>query len=186
MKLSQNVQSFALFSLVLTVSFYLATYSDIQVTGQVASVQTPAPIVTPIYTEIFSNGWKNYENDKLGFSLNIPPDASIEKELVTENNRLVIYDNLTSKFEVRINENKDAQLSTYSYLDIKASGRATLAGQTASVFTAPKGYCDGPSCSEPFVTYATKNGDDFYNLVFYGDSKISEEEKEILASFKLQ
>ncbi len=138
----------------------------------------------PSTTALLANGWKLYKNQELGFSLEMPPDISVEKELNSRNNRLVIFKGTSYVFEVRLKEGQGTTLNNYLYLDFLPSGSAALGGQEAKVFKAPNGYCDGPSCGDPFVVYSTKLNKDFYNLVFYGDTALNQVEEKVFSSFK--
>ena len=61
----------------------------------------------------------------------------------------------------------------------------TIGGIEAGVYKAPNGYCDGPSCSEPYIAIVTKKGEDIYSLTFFGDDELSKTENSILQSFKM-
>ncbi len=164
--------------------------SDLQ--NQIANLQKPtqSTVITPEETQAPTQpvdetaSWKTYQNNALGFKLKIPSYVSVDEELNDQYNRLVIFKSNKENFEVRLREGKTTSLNQYYYLDFSVSSRSTLGGQEALVFEAPNGYCDGPGCSDPFIAYSTKYGDDFYNLVFSGDVKMSDTEKSILSSFK--
>ncbi len=128
--------------------------------------------------------WKTYQNKELGFELKIPSYVSVDKVFNDQYNRLVIFKSEKENFEVRLREGETISLDQYYYLDFPVSSWSTLGGKEALVFEAPNGYCDGPGCSDPFVAYSAKNGDDFYNLIFNGDIKLSDTEKSILSFFK--
>lgn len=127
--------------------------------------------------------WKTYQNSALGFELKAPSYVVVDKEFDDQYNRLVIFKSDKENFEVRLKEGKATPLNQYYYLGFPVSSRSTLGGQEALVFEAPNGYCDGPGCSDPFVAYSTKYGDDFYNLVFSGDVNMSDTKTSILSSF---
>lgn len=147
-------------------------------------VIVPEGTQTPTQSVDETENWETYQNSALGFELKMPAYVSVDKEFNDQYNRLVIFKSDKENFEVRLREGKATSLSQYHYLDFPVSSRSTLGGQEALVFEAPNGYCDGPKCSDPFVAYSTKYGDDFYNLVFIGDVKMSDTEKSILSSFK--
>lgn len=128
--------------------------------------------------------WKMYQNTELGFELKTPSYVSVDKIFNGQYNRLVIFKSDKENFEVRLKQGKSTSLNQYYYLDFPVSSRSILDEKEALVFEAPNNYCDGPSCGDPFIAYSTKNNDDFYNLVFYGDTKLTDTEKFILASFK--
>jgi len=160
--------------------------------NQIANLQKPtqpivtSPEVTEEPTQPIDNtaNWKTYQNSALGFELKVPSYVSVDKEFNDQYNRLVIFKSDKENFEVRLREGKTTSLNQYYYLDFPVSSKSTLDGKEALVFEAPNGYCDGPGCGSPFIAYSTKYGDDFYNLVFSGDVKMSDTEKSILSSFK--
>lgn len=160
--------------------------------NQIINLQKPTqPIVTtpeetqvPTQSANETTNWKTYQNSALGFELKVPAYVSVDKELNDQYNRLVMFKSDKENFEVRLRKGETTSLNQYYYLDFPVSSRSTLGGQEALVFEAPNGYCDGPGCSNPFVAYSTKNGDDFYNLVFSGDVEMNDTENTILSSFK--
>jgi len=147
-------------------------------------VTTPETIQKPTQPTDKTANWETYQNKELGFELKMPSYVSVDKEFNDQYNRLVIFKSEKENFEVRLREGKATSLNQYHYLDLLVSSRSTLGGKEALVFEAPNGYCDGPGCSDPFIAYSAKYGDDFYNLVFSGDVELSETEESILSSFK--
>lgn len=153
-----------------------------QPTPTPTQIKTPAS-PTPTPKDETAN-WTTYQNAGLGFELKTPFYISVDKVFNDQYNRLVIFISNKENFDVRLKRDKSASLGQYYYLDFPVSSRSTLGGKEALVFEAPNGYCDGPGCGDPFIAYSAKNNDDFYNIVFYGDTKLSDTEKTILASFK--
>ena len=149
----------------------------------------PATTTEPeiITSDIDTSDWQTYRNEGLNFELKLPPNLLVSEELNDKYNRLVIFedkDNKGNLFEIRLRSGKNVSLEQYSYLDFPIDSRALLDGREALIFKAPSGYCDGPGCTYPFITYSIKNNDDFYNIVFYGDTQLSDIKKGILSSFK--
>lgn len=46
------------------------------------------------------------------------------------------------------------------------------------------GYCDGPGCSPPFITYSIYDGRETFNIFFYNLTEESKLSKKVVASFK--
>jgi hypothetical protein len=130
-----------------------------------------------------SPGWSLYRNEALNFKLAKPDNITVDKEYNDSTARLVTFTSNSINFEVRLEKAGSFSLDNYHYLDFISSGTGSVGGEKAAVFKAPKGYCDGPECSRPFVAYSVKHGDDFYNLVFYGDTSLNTIEQQILGSF---
>lgn len=142
-------------------------------------VETSSRVNTSDETKI----WKTYTSLEYDFEVKIPSDTTVTVH-PHETSPTVNFTYGSGKFDVRLRRGDMVTLDKYFYLDFTQSGKSTLAGQEAVIFKAPKGYCDGPGCSDPFITYSTKQGNSFYNVVFYGDTELNTTEQTILASFK--
>jgi len=144
--------------------------------------QTVSP--TPITTADPTTNWKIYNNKDLGFELKYPPSAQIDKELNDQYNRATIFKGGSVHFEVRLRKTGDIILDKYYFMDSSIVRKTTLDNIPANVYELPNGYCDGPSCSEPYIAFVAKYGSDLYHLSFFGDVKMSDEENQILSTFK--
>lgn len=146
----------------------------------------PPATATPIVVEPVDTAaeWKEYANKELGFKLAIPADVNVDKVFNDKDNRLVVFKGDKENFEVRIIKDSFTTLDKYYYLGFPVSSKSTLGGNEAMVYEAPQGYCDGPGCSSAFIAYSTKNGDNFYNLVFNEVKIINATEKNIISSFE--
>jgi len=140
--------------------------------------------------------WKQYVNTVYGFSMTVPTSISSEV-YVNGNNAKIIFTSTSGNFEVDIRETytgmgtgaekKEVPFEDYQYFDMSRDGEGKLGGQTAAIFKAPKGYCDGPGCSLPYIAYSTDRPVAlYYNLVFRGDTELNSIEKRILESFKFK
>jgi len=136
--------------------------------------------------------WITYKNTKYNFEMSVPAGNDISN---TEASDIFFNssDGQTEQIIIRIreavmqNNNIKTPISfkNYAYMDMPRVGEGTMGGQTAAIFEAPKGSCDGPSCTKPYIAYATDRPNPmFYTLVFYGDTKLNAEEQYILDSFK--
>ncbi len=159
-----------------------------------ATVKEPNEVeaVTTTTAPAVEEKWRSYVNTKFGYSLSLPmsydlPDPQTDEAIFTSDTGRIgvivkesyIYDGTGKRTPVAFKD--------YYFMDFGRSGEGKLGGKTAAIFTAPRGYCDGPGCSEPFIAYATdKPVALFYNLVFSGDTKLSSVEEQILASFKFK
>lgn len=144
--------------------------------------QEPVKVEEPV-AEPAAAQTEIYSNEELGFSLEIPAGTT-STPIIDEVNRLIVFENEEMNFEVRMKEGK-FENGAYTYLDFPIASETTVAGKKAVVFEAPKGYCDGPGCSDPFIAIAAeKSENEVLNVVFHGDAELSEEEKAILDSLK--
>jgi hypothetical protein len=166
------------------------TFSQQESTQPETNTGTPSEMaigIPPVSTSTGSRPeevtMKTYQSPEYGFELKMPVDTKIE---VFDHDKypVVNFSGPSGKFNVNLRRGDTVSLDNYFYLDFPLSGKATLDGQTAGIYKAPEGYCDGPGCGDPFIAYAAKHGDAYYNVVFLGDTQLNTTEKSILASFK--
>ena len=134
---------------------------------------------------VFCDDWNLYSNPDLEFEVMIPADASIQMELDDDFNKLTMFEGRLHQFEIRLRKHGNTPIAQYRYLDFPIDHTSRLDGEDAMVYKAPNGYCDGPSCGSPFLSYVVKHGLYFYHLTFYGDIKLDDIETEIRSSFKI-
>lgn len=135
-----------------------------------------------------TNGWKTYTNESLDFEIGMPPGVEIELEMNDEHNRLVTFKGEDSNYEVRLREDNPENptpLENYYYLDFVPTDKVTINGEDAMFYKTEHGYCDAGHCGPPFTAYAFKHNNDFYVISFYNDTEMSEEENQVIFSFKL-
>lgn len=160
--------------------------------------KNPEPITKTAESEVADTevDWKEYTNTRYGFSMMVPASASSEV-YINGNNAQIAFTSAMGNFEVDIRETytglgtaeqkKQVPFKDYHYFDMPRDGEGKLGGQTAAIFKAPKGYCDGPGCSVPYIAYSTDRPVAlYYNLVFRGDAELNATEKKILESFKFK
>jgi hypothetical protein len=185
--------------ILLGVIFFLAfgrragnNYQNYQA-SQNAVVNTEANTVTQTIPPATQTAeWITYKNTKYNFEMSVPAGNDISNTTASQ-----IFFNSgngqTQRIEIIVREaimqngNTKTPISfkNYAYMDMPRVGEGTMGGQVAAIFEAPKGSCDGPVCTEPYVAYATDRPNPmFYSLVFYGDTKLSTEEQYMLDSFK--
>jgi hypothetical protein len=129
--------------------------------------------------------WKTYSNSSFGITIKYPQTVTTKDEMDDQYNRKVAFigDNLDFTVTLR-KADPNFILSKYFFMDSPISRTSTLGGKEANVYELPKGYCDGPSCSQPYIAIVTEHNGDIYSLAFFGDSKLSNQESQILSTFK--
>jgi|SRR3989344_5545792 len=142
--------------------------------------------------EIDMSDWLTYRNEEYGFEVKYP--SGVDPKVYEHPYRPSITfkkDDIQLYFEVAISKpyaqeeaNYYKDINNYNFLDLPQIGKGILGGQEAVFFEAPNGYCDGPGCGYPFVAYSTQKNNNYYNLVFYYDTKLNPTEELILFSFK--
>lgn len=132
--------------------------------------------------------WRAYHDAELGYELSVPADTVRDGRFISARAvfNLEVKDN-----QYIIRETNGQQIKTliafkdFRYLDFDQSGQTTMGERPAAVFKAPRGYCDGPGCSDPFIAYGVEAvPGTYYVLVFYGDDVLNETERHILESFR--
>ncbi len=175
--------------LVIVIGYF--TFSNAIVKKFEQIVQQPTPKAETI-------GWETYNNSSLGFSIKYPSDAKPSIELNDQDklNRLTGFGKSTDKsggkllpgkykyFEVRLYEDTDptADVSLITFLDAKVISKDIKLGGVSgykAVLTA--GYDRG---DDPLVEFGARHNGDIYHLIFYGDINVSNEEQQILSTFK--
>ncbi|GEM_PF-3831587 len=128
-------------------------------------------------------GWQDYQNGELGFSLKLPADMVIkESQPSAKAYKHIDFSNKTDALEIQIQPVESVEVGGYYFGFWKqaaaSSTRATIDGKSAMIFEDP-----GDSQSKPVSIYAVKNGDNYYVLLF-GGSQLDNTEKAILNSFQ--
>ncbi len=141
--------------------------------------------------------WLLYRDANGGFEMMMPKDtvhtgpgryvvgsstfASGDLKFTVDTKDHVLYEEKNGKMTKTPLAFKD-----FYFMDFERVREGTMAGKPAAIFEAPRGYCDGPGCSDPFIAYAIETAPAKYMiLVFYGDTKLSADEQRVLESFKL-
>lgn len=146
--------------------------------------------------DVFANitsDWKTYRDQGLGIQIDTPPKAVINSYFNDDTNQLVYFESEGDRFEVGLAEGKgkngagtfNIPFEEFNYLDFPIDSTVDINNMKFNVYKAPNGYCDGPGCGTPFISYATEKNDTFYILSFYSDDKLSDTEDKILKSFRI-
>ncbi len=178
--------------ILLGVIAYLAL-SDRQAPSGSTLVPEPSPIVTDTATPEqpaapASADWRTYRDAELGYEMSIPADTVRDGRFVSAKTifNLEVKDDQYIYQEINGRQSKTLiPFKDFSFLDFEQSGQAMMGERTAAIFKAPRGYCDGPGCSEPFIAYGVEAvPGTYYVLVFYGDDALNETERHVLESFR--
>ena len=140
---------------------------------------------TSLTTSKFAD-WKTYRNEEYGFEIKYPSEFTYTTNSYSRGFQ-VLFTGSSAFFTVNVRNDElglGVDLKNYFYLDFSPKEQTTLADQTAYIYEAPDGYCDGPGCSEPFLAIATRKNTTIYIVEFKGDIQINNIEKEILSTFK--
>jgi len=132
-------------------------------------------------------GWNVYKNTKYEYQISYPTDIKKIKELDDQNNTMVAFSGKDISFEIKLGRDEitDANaLESYFYLDNPIARTTTLNGLKVNIYESTTGYCDGPTCSKPFIAHVFWHQNRYCHLIFYGDTQMSEAELLILSTFK--
>jgi hypothetical protein len=132
--------------------------------------------------------WELYLNDELGFQTKHPSNYMVLLEMNDENNQLVMFSTENQnepEFEVRLNPyDPGRDFDNYQYLDSEVSGHTIIDSLPANIYKSKTGYCDAGSCGLSYISYAVLKDLTVYNITFFGDDSLSENESQILSTFK--
>lgn len=136
---------------------------------------TPDPVVS----------WETYNSPEFGFSIDYPQNLQVQDYLNDQYNRTVSFKGTDLYFSVTLRKaDSNFNLDKYYFMDSLIARTTVLSGQKANIYEMPNGYCDGPGCSQPYIAIVTEHNGDVYSVSFFGDSKLSSLESQILSSFR--
>lgn len=157
--------------------------TDVALTPTIVPTIAVAPTTTSISS--IPSDWKIFENKEFGFSLQTPASINVNNLMNDQYNRNVDLKGDDINLHITLkNSPNDFDLSRYYYMDNTKFKTTTLGGQTANVYEFPNGYCDGPGCSAPFVAVVTEHNKNIYSLSFFGVTKLSNTENQILSTLQ--
>ena len=142
---------------------------------------SPTPDVTA--------GWKTYTNANLGFSIEYPESIMPTLELNDQYNRLTTFgaSEANTTFEVRLQKDTDPKIGVaYGFLGSTVmSKNVPFGGVVGYEAVSATGYGDAGVQGLPYVEFGARKNGDVYHVIFYGDATMSEQENQILSTFKL-
>jgi len=150
-----------------------------------STTSIPTTRITPTEISDSISDWKTYNSSDFGFSINYPQDLLIQNFINDQYNRTVSFKGSDIYFSISLRKaDPNFNLDKYYFMDSPIARTTTLSSQKANVYEMPKGYCDGPGCSQPYISIVTEHNNDVYSLSFFGDSNLSSVESQILSTFK--
>lgn len=125
-------------------------------------------------------GWKTYKNFNLGFSIQYPNDLPPTLELSDQKNKMTAFGkaNLGRYFEVRVFDNEQYAEGFLMYSNLNFQRNVLVGGVQGYKIIEPSGM------GTPFIKFGAEHDGLGYVIIFYGDDKISQEEQQILSTFK--
>lgn len=143
------------------------------------------PTDTPVPTTNPTADWKTYNSVEFAFSINYPKDLLIKNFINDQYNRTVSFVGSDINFSITLKKaNTNFNLDKYYFMDSPIARTTTLSSQKANIYEMSNGYCDGPGCSQPYIAVVAEYNGDIYSISFFGDSKLSPLESQILSTFK--
>jgi len=138
-----------------------------------------------IDSEINTSSWQTYRNEEFGFEVKYPNYINPNQELNDQYNKLVTFGDIP-EFEARLTiDNLPEMGIEYGYLGSEIEpGSIMLGGVSGYKAISKNGYDDAGIDGSPYVEFGARKNGFVYHLIFHGDSVISDEEQQILSSFK--
>ncbi len=166
----------------------IGSYFVIKSRVTVAPTQSPTATGTTTGGPNVTAGWKTYTNVGLGFSLQYPDKFKPTLEENDNYNRIAVFGTSSDSyyFEVRLYKDTDPDIGVkYGFLDAEVISNTTkLGGIPGYNAMSTTGYGDAGGQGYPYVEFAARNNGSVYHLIFYGDASVSQEEYQILSTFK--
>lgn len=177
-----------LFLIILVAIFFTSTLVLLYL-NYLKPVSTSAPTTGTIppttITPDLVVSWETYNSPEFGFSIDYSQNLQVQDYLNDQYNRTVSFKGTDLYFSVTLRKaDSNFNLDKYYFMDSPIARTTVLSGQKANIYEMPNGYCDGPGCSQPYIAIVTEHNSDVYSISFFGDSKLSSLESQILSTFK--
>ena len=178
-----TIASMAAFVLLALASVAFLYYQNQQLKSMLATYQTQTS-PTPIATADPTGNWKTYTSTEYGFGFKYPSNYTIDENVRTSLIQVIVNKSEKDSFNIGVSSDyKPANVKFF--LDTEATGERKINDTVWQEYSLPQGYGDGgESLSSPVFGLQTEKDKLLYTITFYGETKTSEIQNQILSTFK--
>jgi hypothetical protein len=127
--------------------------------------------------------WQTYRNNELGFSIKYLPATTVSGSGLL-NRPAINFDTDRYRLTIQVDRDTTIDFTNYYFFDFNPIGTTNIDAEPALIFTAPDGYCDATSCTDPFRAYVVQHRNTVYQLIFYGGIALTDNQQLQLFTFQ--